>query len=238
MKKGVLTVAKNGSPLNFRQYWQSKKDRTVLYSAVSTPFSGLLALTKLVIGFAVMSMWLLGFGCFYLVMVVAKGWLFYRYSKLRINEREVTDDPDFALSEYFSAGLFFIGLGAIFAVFCLSMYFNGYHQHFSANVTYIIALIGFVKIINSSISLVRSRKHHNHLITILKLFNVVDGAVAIVLTQYAILTLERSANANSSSGLFGFGIGIVIVILGVWFLVRSRQRGADNGRQGLDDEHR
>ncbi|WP_054761384.1 hypothetical protein [Secundilactobacillus collinoides] len=167
-----------------------------------------------------------------------KGWLFYRYSKLRINEREVTDDPDFALSEYFSAGLFFIGLGAIFAVFCLSMYFNGYHQHFSANVTYIIALIGFVKIINSSISLVRSRKHHNHLITILKLFNVVDGAVAIVLTQYAILTLERSANANSSSGLFGFGIGIVIVILGVWFLVRSRQRGAANGRQGLDDEHR
>ncbi|KRN28702.1 hypothetical protein IV38_GL000906 [Lactobacillus selangorensis] len=195
------------------RYLENKTDRVILFSSLTTVIALILALIKLGLGMILDSAWLLGFGSYYLMLVLGKVWLTYRYTKIRKDETQAFDQ-----SEYFWGGILFSLLGLIFAVFCLFMAFHGLNQHFAKLVTYLIALIGFVKIISASISLVRGRRLHNPLVNLLKSFNVANGAVALVLTQYAILMMKGAPYANYSTGLFGCGIGLLIVLIGLGFI--------------------
>lgn len=213
----------------FGKFLQGEKDRTVFFSAAATPISFLLALIKLGLGLVYFSIWLLGFGLYYLVLVLAKFWLFYRYTRLRQNGKTLNVAQEYR--EVSWGGLLFSGLGLIFAAFCSYMFLHGYSQRFGYYATLTIATIGFFKLISAIVSLVRARRHNSPLISLLKMFSLVDGLVAIVLTQYAILNMKHSSYANLSAGLFGFVIGLVLVVVGLIYTLVSRQRGRQQLQQ-------
>lgn len=121
-------------------------------------------------------------------------------------------------------GLLLSLVGLSFAGFSGLMLFHGYQERFSNNLTYMIAFMGFIKTGTSATSLVRARKLHNPLIQLIKAFNVANAAVAIVLTQFAILSMEHSPVANFSTGLFGLVIGGLIAIGGLWITFKYERR--------------
>lgn len=125
--------------------------------------------------------------------------------------------------EIVQGGLVFSLLGLVFALFSLFMYLHGYHQYFAKWIAISIATIGFVKLISAIVGLIRSRKHHSPLITLLKAFSLADGMVAIILTQYALLAMQKSANVNQSAGLFGFFVGVLLICMGLWFVLTSKR---------------
>ncbi|WP_054699343.1 hypothetical protein [Secundilactobacillus odoratitofui] len=86
--------------------------------------------------------------------------------------------------------------------------------------TLLIATIGFVKFISAVVGLIRTRHIDNAWVRLLKAFNVANGAVAIVLTQYALLEMQRSASASSSTGLFGMAVGCILMLVGVRLMLR------------------
>lgn len=95
------------------------------------------------------------------------------------------------------------------------MYFKSQPQHYGQNVVLLIALIGFTKIVTSIVGWIKSRRFKSPIITYLNSLNFADGLVAIVMTQYALLTYEHESSASSSTGLFGAVIGCILVILGL-----------------------
>lgn len=220
MQKILLSVLGN---TRYHQLVAQDTDRIVLTGVVGVPISLLLAIIKLVMSAIYLSTWLLGFGLYYLVMVLAKAWLAYRYTKIRLITDSTQQRTAAERQELGLGGLLFSLVGLIFSVFCYQMYHQGFNQHFSDNATYLIALIGFIKLISAVVGLVRTRRHKSTLISLLKAFGLADGCVALVLTQYAILTMRHSTSANSATGLFGLGIGLVILLVGLWFIFKSRQ---------------
>jgi hypothetical protein len=219
MQKILLSVLGN---TRYHQLVAQDTDRIVLTGVVGVPISLLLAIIKLVMSAIYLSTWLLGFGLYYLVMVLAKAWLAYRYTKIRLITDSTQQRTAAERQELGLGGLLFSLVGLIFSAFCYQMYHQGFNQHFSDNATYLIALIGFIKLISAVVGLVRTRRHKSTLISLLKAFGLADGCVALVLTQYAILTMQHSTSANSATGLFGLGIGLVILLVGLWFVFKSR----------------
>ena len=55
----------------------------------------------------------------------------------------------------------------------------------------------------------------------LKTFNLADGAMAIVLTQYALLSAQQEM-ANQVTGIFGMGVGSLLVLIGLGALISIR----------------
>lgn len=210
------------SPLH--RFVANKNDRALVFSASSTPFSFLMALSKLIIGGLYMSLWMVGFGIYYLVLVFSKTWLYYRYTLIRVGKTTTSEKRLGVYHEIVIGGLLLSLVGLSFAGFSGLMLFHGYQERFSNNLTYMIAFMGFIKMGTSATSLVRARKLHNPLIQLIKAFNVANATVAIVLTQFAILSMEHSPVANFSTGLFGLVIGGLIAIGGLWITFKYERR--------------
>ncbi|WP_156301663.1 hypothetical protein [Secundilactobacillus similis] len=176
---------------------------------------------KLVLGIALGSAWLLLFGGYYLVLVLAKAFLLQRYSWERLERISAIQLQRHLLLGQRIGGGSYVLLGAVFTGICGWLYRSGVDVHYSKNVTLVIATIGFVKFISAVVGLIRARHLDNAWVRLLKAFNVANGSVAIVLTQYALLEMQRSAAATSSTGLFGMGVGVVLMVVG-GMLMRQR----------------
>lgn len=203
------------------RHYENPIDRMALLSAVSLPFGLLVALVKLVLGIALGSAWLLLFGGYYLVLVLAKAFLLQRYSWERLERISAAQLQRHLLLGQRVGGGSYVLLGAVFTGICGWLYRSGVDVHYSKNVTLVIATIGFVKFISAVVGLIRARHLDNAWVRLLKAFNVANGSVAIVLTQYALLEMQRSAAASSSTGLFGMGVGVVLMVVG-GMLMRQR----------------
>lgn len=215
----------NAGPLS--RYIGDAQDRIVLFGALSTPVSLVMALIKLILGLVYLSTWLLGFGLYYLVLVLAKVWLYVRYTRIRKQVLPPAATKREQYREMVAGGTLFAVLGLVFAIFCAYMLLHGYSRTFSLGAVLTIATIGFVKLISAIVNLLRARKHRSPLISLLKTFSLADGLVAIVLTQYAILAMKKSPTVNTSTGLFGLVIGVILMGVGTWFVITSRQRLRD-----------
>ncbi len=101
------------------------------------------------------------------------------------------------------------------------MLFYGQEQKYNQSLVLLIALMGFTKIISSVVGWVKSRNFKSPIILFLKSLNIADGLVAIVFTQYSLLSMERSSSATSATGLFGIGIGICLIFVGFFIIFKS-----------------
>ena len=205
--------------LNLHKHVSEKSDQHAIYASLNTIENLLFAIFKIIIAAVYLSGWFLIFGVYYLIMFITRCIFLHLYTKQRIN------NSSYAQREYLIVGgLFYIVLGGVLSAICLYMYRFGGMQTYSKVVMLIIATFGFVKIISSIVGLIQSRHLYNSLIMYLKSLNVIDGLLAIVITQYAILSTQHAPNASQSTGLFGLGIGLIILLLGIFILIKNMKR--------------
>ncbi|WP_413627926.1 hypothetical protein R4B61_01700 [Fructilactobacillus vespulae] len=216
----ILSIILNDS--KYSKLIANRHDLVFASSTISTFFNFLLVVIKFIIGFTYHSVWLLGFGSYYLVMLISRIWLSYRYLKLR--NQQTLDSLHFKQSEFFIGGILFSVVGLSFSTLGFYMYQNIFTQKFNNNVTYLIALIGFSKLIGAIVGLIKSRNYQNPIITLFKTFDLASGLVSITLTQYAILSMQKSPETNYATGLFGVAIGLFIFLIGIGFIIKSQTR--------------
>ncbi len=207
--------------LHLRQHIKHKSDRVVLYSALNTISNSMFAIFKIIVGLLFWSMWFLIFGGYYIVLLTARIYFLYRYTKIRKSNLDFSER--LAIEKHYlrEGGLLYSLLGFLLASLSGYMYVYGYDENYNQSVVLLIALMGFTKIISSVVGWVKARSFHSPIILFLKSLNIADGLVAIVMTQYVLLSYEHSASASSATGLFGMGIGLFLMIGGIAIVVRA-----------------
>jgi hypothetical protein len=60
-------------------------------------------------------------------------------------------------------------------------------------------------------------------ITTLKIINFTDATVSIVVTQFTLLTMQRSPHAMESSALFGMGCSLFFIVLGISMILKKKK---------------
>lgn len=200
----------------FKKYASNKEDRIAIFSAFSGIINFFLAVLKIVIGLFFSSIWLIIFGGYYLTLFFCRSFFLKKYSLARLENREVTIQ--------YKDALVYILLGFSFMICSLTMYNGGNNTTFDHLTSIIIATIGFYKIIVAIIGMIKIRKSKNPFLILLKMVSLSDGAVALVLTQFALLTSENNENVNVSTGLFGLGIGFFISVLGLILLISTYKK--------------
>lgn len=201
-----------------------RRDRVALYAALSIPIGLIMAMAKLVMGLMFFSSWLLIFGTYYAVLLVFKIIILWRYQHIRVQNAPVNAKIHAEQAFLTLGGIGYCLIGITFGSFCYVMYAHGYDQKFNLNAALIVAMIGFTKLISAIVGLVRSRHLLSPLITLLKAYSVADGMTAIVLTQYALLTYQKSPQASTATGLFGIAISVVVVLVGLWITIFAAHR--------------
>jgi hypothetical protein len=201
-----------------------RRDRVALYAALSVPVGLLMAVAKLVMGVLFFSNWLLIFGTYYLILLIFKIVTLRQYQRIRVKQAPVNTKIRAEQAFLTLGGIGYCLIGLSFGIFCFVMFAHGYNQQFNLNAALIVAMLGFFKLTSAIIGLVRSRHLLSPLITLLKAYSVADGMTAIVLTQYALLTYQHSAQATTATGLFGMAVSLLIVIVGIWITVFAAHR--------------
>ncbi|MEE6716881.1 hypothetical protein [Schleiferilactobacillus harbinensis] len=197
----------------FQRHAGNRADRIALTGTVTTGISFLLALVKIGLGIGTGSLWLLIFGAYYLVLAIARSLFLQHYSRGRRN------DAVAAAGEFVQAGgLAYVVLGTAFTVCAYVMFRGGYQERFGRIAAITVATIGFYKLTMAIVGFIRVRRLAHGPLIFLKAMNLADGAMAIVLTQYALLSAE-SRSVNQVTGLFGMVVGGLIVLLGLAALV-------------------
>ncbi|MCI1983455.1 MAG: hypothetical protein LKJ47_01600 [Bifidobacteriaceae bacterium] len=205
----------------FLTRYPTAQDRTAVYSAASGVSNFVLAIVKIIMGAVLWSVWLIIFGGYYVLLFSTRAFLVHRY--VLLSRSEVTEGN---VNRFLRlGGILYILLGAVFTLCAVTMYFGGYTEKFTKVTAITIATIGFYKIISAIVGFVRVRKMRHGPLIFLKAVSIADGLVAIVLTQYALLSFEKSAQANTSTGLFGMGVGVLITVVGVVITIIMFRRG-------------
>ena len=166
----------------------------------------ILALVKLGLGLVTGSLWLLLFGGYYLILSLARSSFLHHYSRSRQYD-ELPETKVFVQT----AGLAYVVLGLAFTICAFIMYHDGYQARFGKITAITVAIIGFLRV----------RRLHHGALFFLKTFNLADGAMAIVLTQYALLSAQQEM-ANQVTGIFGMGVGSLLVLIGLGALISIR----------------
>ena len=185
----------------------------------------LVSLVYVVFNFAIAAWyrasWMLLLSTYYLVLLLARTYIL-RYFHRDRRLAQVSQRADAALV-YRGAGLL-IGLGVTFAGLCAIMFRNGYHRRFDQPLAILIATMCAIKLTTAIVGLVRARKDHSSILGLLKAFSFADGLVAIVTTQYALLTVDKVKYAARITGAFGLVLANALILLGVALIVFQRWR--------------
>lgn len=197
------------------KYVKESTDRHALFSVGNTIESFVISIIKIVLAIIVSSTWVLVFGIYYGIMFITRVIFLHVYTKERLHKYTEKQDLRYLLM----GAITYIVLGIAFVLICMYLYLNINPQVYAKNVMLAIATLGFIKIISSIVGLTKSRKLHSPAITFIKSLNVIDGLMAIIVTQYAILSTESSHNASESTGLFGMGLGSVIILIGLILII-------------------
>lgn len=201
-----------------QRHTHTKADRIALFSMITSSSNLLLALIKIGLGLFLSSFWLLIFGGYYLILFSARAFLLKRYT---INRAQQSD----RLIQLFD-GILYVVLGISFTICSFVMFRGGNDTHFNTLTAITVATIGFYKIIVAIIGFIRVKKLNRGSLLLLKVISLADGAVALVLTQFALLSSQHSQSVNKSTGLFGMAVGIAISLLGfilIFFTYRKRK---------------
>lgn len=207
--------------LHLQKHVENKSDRVVLYNALSTFTNFIFAVFKLFVGLIFFSLWFLIFGSYYMVLFSIRVYFLHKYTKVRKSDLSTSERLIVENRCLREGGALYSFLGMTFTAFSCYMLFYGREQNYNQSLVLLIALMGFTKMISSVVGWVKSRNFKSPIILFLKSLNIADGLVAIVFTQYSLLSMERSSNATSATGLFGIGIGICLIFVGFFIILKS-----------------
>ncbi len=207
--------------LHLQKHVENKSDRVVLYNALSTFTNFIFAVFKLFVGLIFFSLWFLIFGSYYMVLFSIRVYFLHKYTKVRKSDLSTSERLIVENRCFREGGALYSFLGMTFTAFSCYMLFYGREQNYNQSLVLLIALMGFTKMISSVVGWVKSRNFKSPIILFLKSLNIADGLVAIVFTQYSLLSMERSSSATSATGLFGIGIGICLIFVGFFIILKS-----------------
>ena len=205
----------------YSHYRKNYPDRTALIAAVSQGINGLLGLGKLGLGLLLSSGWFVANAVYYLILFAAKFQILRRYAQVR-----KTDDPEARLqlerSTYRRSGGFLLLLGLSYLNVCLCMFLTGEATAYQGYIVYLVALVAFIKLGLAIWGNVAARKLHSPILSSLKILNLTDSTVSIVVTQYTLLSMKQPSLALQSSSLFGMACSILCMFAGL-FMLRKRR---------------
>jgi Ca2+/Na+ antiporter len=206
----------------WQRYMNAERiERIFIRNGLVWPFSLVYVVFNFAIAAWYRASWMLLLSTYYVVLLLARRYVlryFHREQKSATSEGHAD-----AKLVYRGAGLL-IGLGVSFAGFCAIMFKNGYHRRFDQLLAIMIALMCTIKLITAIVGLVRARKDHNSVLGLLKAFSFADGLVAIVTTQYALLTVDKVKHAARITGAFGLVLANALIVLGIVLIVFQRRR--------------
>ncbi|USS92153.1 hypothetical protein [Fructobacillus americanaquae] len=214
---------------NLKRHISLKADRVVLYNLFSTVSNSMFAMIKITIGLVLWSLWFLIFGFYYLILLAIRAYFLFRYKQVRIANFSNLERRKLEEIYLREGGIFYSILGLVLVGLSTFMFVHGQPQNYNHNIVLFIALIGFIKIVTSVIGWINSRQFNSPIISYLKALNLADGLVAIVMTQYALLSYKHSEFASSSTGLFGICIGFVLIIVGIAISTRFFRKSLKKG---------
>jgi Ca2+/Na+ antiporter len=206
----------------WQQYMNAERiERIFIRNGLVWPFSLVYVVFNFTIAAWYRASWMLLLSTYYVVLLLARRYV------LRYFHREQQSAPSEGQADavlvYRGAGLL-IGLGVTFAGFCAIMFKNGYHRRFDQPLAILIATMCTIKLTTAIVGLVRARKDHSSILGLLKAFGFADGLLAIVTTQYALLTVDKVKYAARITGAFGLVLANALILLGVVLIVFQRWR--------------
>lgn len=114
-------------------------------------------------------------------------------------------------------------LGVLFAAFGLKMLLTGEEVRYSKFNVLVLALCAFVKLGCCIVWIAKRDWGRGPMDFALKLTNLSDALVSLVLTQSALLVLMHVVRSSYYDGLFGIGAGVVVVVIGLVSLKSSEK---------------
>lgn len=183
--------------------------------------NALIGIGKLTLGVYLVSDWFMANGVYYLLLCAAKVQTLQRFAAVQSIE-----DPKQRYAAEFSVykrgGLFLCLLGISYLFICLRMYIAKDAVVYKGYIVYLVAAAAFTKLGFAVYGIAVNRRSKGPLMATLRIISFTDAMVSIVMTQFALLTMEGSANALNSSALFGMSCSIFFVLLGIYMLLNKK----------------
>lgn len=195
-----------------------------LFYTLSHPYIGisvlfLIGLTKLILGYALSSYWLMITAIYYIILSVARGYLTHCYKD---DEKYGSQKGQYLI--YKKSGYFIIFLSISYFISCICMYEFNQMIIYPGYILYGVVAFAFYKIINAIIGIVNVRKQQNLVLSSIKIMMLIDACVSIVASQCALLTMQASSVAASSSAILGIVCSIVFIGIGFYMLKKSMKQ--------------
>ena len=179
-------------------------------------------MSKLLLGAFLLSGWLLINALYYLVLCVAKG---FALKQIRTVEALPDAYSKFKAENttYRRGGMMLSLLGISYLLICLRMYFIRDAVVYSGNMIFLIATVAFTKLGVAIHGLLEKRNPQSPLTSTLRVIGLADAMVSIVVTQFALLSMEAVPHAMKTSALLGMVCSLSIILLGIVMLTKKKK---------------
>lgn len=204
------------------RYLRNAHERTAVFSVASFGLNALFGATKLVMGVYLFSAWFIINAVYYLILCVAKGRVLKEYKVVKEMERgHARYDKEFGI--YKQSGIFICLLGVSYLLVCLRMWFIGDATVYGGLTVYFIATVAFSKMGSAIYGLIKYRHMRDPIISCLKMINITDAFVSIVVTQCTLLAMADIADAAQLSAIAGLIFSTIIIVQGV-MMIRKKKK--------------
>ena len=203
-------------------YKKNTGERIALITRVSFVLNILIGVGKLALGVYLHSSWFVVNAFYYLLLCVARG---QALTQLGIADEIENPQKRYAreMSTFRKNGLFICLIGVSYLLVCSHMYLSGDANNYNNDyVVYGVATVAFTKIGFAIAGIISTRKLKRPILSVIKIINLKDACVSIVLAQCALLVMMKSDHAVESSALFGMAISVVFISFGLVMQCRKK----------------
>lgn len=113
-------------------------------------------------------------------------------------------------------------LGCIFSASGVYTYRSQKILEYGTYSVYILALCTFVKLIVGIVGVSKFRHDRENVMFSVKMTNLTDALMSLVITQSAIMSIEHKEDAYIYDGIYGTLVGIAVAFIGVGMLIYVR----------------
>lgn len=184
--------------------------------------NALIGILKLVLGVYLLSGWFIINAVYYLILCAARGQALHKYTVAKnIEDPKLRYDMEFIVHK--RSGTFLCLLGISYLLVCLRMFYVGDAIVFKGYIVYLVATVAFTKLGFATYGIIGNRHRKGPIVSTLKMISFTDAMVAIVVTQYTLLVMEKSSHASNTSAIFGMGCSVLFFLIGIYMLFKKKK---------------
>jgi len=172
---------------------------------------------KLVTGFGTSSVIVIVSGVYSIVLCAAR---LLQIWWIKMTRAELPYGSTYATRILNAAAI--ILLGCIFAVSGVYTYKTQKLLEYGNHSVYILALCTFVKLAVGVFGVAKFRHDRENVMFSVKMTNLTDALMSLVITQSAVLSIEHREDAYIYDGVYGIFVGVAVACIGVGMLIYVR----------------